>query len=250
MAVTDAHAAARENLARAAERSKRGNVAYAREFVRTVNLTPDVPAPTPPLARLIQGGRGGEVRLRLYLLLTMMATQVPFDIRNPPTPLTLARTLALPQTSGPRRINDNMKWLEDERFIRRTKRPGQTAAIQLLDPLSVDHPLPDPRRNRPYVRIPIEFWSHGWLLALSPTGIAVLLALAERLGGYQVPMYLTRPRRESYGLSHDTWTRGRHELEDHGLLTVSRVPQGDDYDYRRLRNSYKIDKERLSRPPT
>jgi len=77
----------------------------------------------------------------------------------------------------------------------------------------------------------------------------VLFALTERLGGRKVSMYLTRDRRESYGLSHDTWTRGRHELEERGLLRVSRVPQGDDYDYRRLRNSYWINKDRLLAPP-
>ena len=249
MSMIEAQAAAQELLANAAERSKRGNVAYAPEFIRTMNRVPNQPISTPPLARLIQGGRGGEVRLKLYLLLTMMATQSPFDIRNPPTPRTLARTLALPPTGGPRRINDNLRWLEDHHFIERTKRPGQTAAIQLLDPQGTGKPLPNPRRTQPWVTMPIEFWSYGWLLALSPTGIAVLFALTERLGGRKVPMYLTRLRRESYDLSHDTWTRGRQELEEQGLLTVSRVPQGDDFDYRRLRNSYWINKQLLKMPP-
>ena len=147
MSMIEAQAAARELLANAAERSKRGNVAYAPEFIRTMNRVPNQPISTPPLARLIQGGRGGEVRLKLYLLLTMMATQSPFDIRNPPTPRTLARTLALPPTGGPRRINDNLRWLEDHHFIERTKRPGQTAAIQLLDPQGTARPVP---KSAPY----------------------------------------------------------------------------------------------------
>jgi hypothetical protein len=48
---------------------------------------PDVIYPAPPLARLIQGGRGGGTRLPLYLLLTMIATRKPFDIRKPLTPV-------------------------------------------------------------------------------------------------------------------------------------------------------------------
>src|SRR5262249_28579723 len=160
----------------------------------------------------------------------MMATQHPFDIRNPPTPMTLARTLALPVASGPRRFSDNLRWLENHKFIKRTKRPGQTAAIQLLDPHGTGQRLSDPRTSKPYVTIPIEFCSGGWLLDLSPTAIAVLFALIERLGGHKVPMYLTQRRRESYSLSHHTWTHGRQELERHGLLKVNRVPQGDDYD--------------------
>lgn len=241
---------ARELLCKAAERSKRSNVAYEPGFIRTITEAPDGLISPPPLARLIQGGHGGAVRLRLYLLLTMMATQIPFDIRNPPTPMTLARTLGLSQTNGSRRINDNLKWLEENHFIKRTKRPGQTAAIQLLDLQGTGRPMPSPRRTQPWVTIPVEFWSQGWLLALSPTSIAVLFALIERLGGLKVPMYLTRSRRLSYGLSHDTWTRGRHELECHGLLRVTRVPQGDDYDYRRLRNSYWVEKQALLLPVT
>jgi hypothetical protein len=236
--LTESRADALALLARAAERSRRSNAAYSREFVRAVITVPDIPTATPPLARLIQGGRGGEARLKLYLLLTMIATRQPFDIRNPPTPRTLARTLDLAATTGARRITSNMKWLADKGFIELTKRPGLTSAIQLLDPQGTGKPLPDPRRQAPYVTVPIGFWSHGWLLHLSPVAIAVMFSLRELLGGYTKSRYVLRDRRESYGLSHDTWTRGRHELEDVGLLTVTRVPQGDEYVHNRLRNSY------------
>lgn len=212
-------------------------------------MSPEGTPPAPPLAQLIQGGRGGGVRLRLYLLLTMIATQHPFDIRNPPTPTTLARTLDLPRSTGPRRINANLRWLTDHGFIELTKRPGLTASIQLLSLRRRDAPLTDPRAGSRYVTIPITFWSLGWLLELSPTGIAVFFALSEALGGYTSPRYLIRNRRESYGLSHDTWTRGRHELEKYGLLSVTRTPQGNDYDYYRLRNAYWLHEERLNTPP-
>ena len=214
-------------------------------------MVPDIPPATPPLARLIQGGRGGEARLKLYLLFTMIATRYPFDIRNPPTAMTLARTLDLAPDTGARRITSNMKWLADNRFIELTKRPGQTPAIQLLDPQGSGRPLSDARGRRdmtPYVSFPIGFWRYGWLLHLSPVAIAVLFALREHLGGSKVPRYLLRDRRDSYGLSHDTWTRGRRELEEAGLLTVKRVPQGDEYVYNRLRNSYWLEMGRLHTP--
>ena len=236
MALTESRAEAIRLLGLAADKSHRSSVAYTPGFVRSPAGVPDVVPAAPPLARLIQGGRGGGTRLRLYLLLTMIATRSPFDIRNPPKAMTLARTLDLPPGTGPRRITSNMKWLAGHRYIELTRRPGQTPSIQLLDPLG-SGPISDPRRTR-YVSFPIGFWSHGWLLHLSPVAIAVLFALRELLGGSKVPRYMLQDRRASYQLSHDTWTRGRHELENAGLLTVKRVPQGDEYVYTRLRNSY------------
>jgi hypothetical protein len=208
---------------------------------------PDVVPVTPPLAQLIQGGRGGGTRLPLYLLFTMIATRSPFDIRNPPTAITLARTLDLPADTGPRRITSNMKWLANNRFIELNRRPGLTPSIQLLDPHGSGRPMSDTRSGR-YISFPIGFWRHGWLLHLSPVAIAVLFALREFLGGSKVSRYMLQDRRASYKLSHDTWTRGRHELERAGLLSVRRVPQGDEYVYTRLRNSYWLDAEPLNGP--
>ena len=211
--LTESRAEALRLLGLAADRSHRSSVAYSPGFVRSPAAMPDVLPATPPLARLIQGGRGGGTRLRLYLLLTMIATRSPFDIRNPPTAMTLARTLDLPPGTGPRRITSNMKWLADNHFVELTRRPGLTPSIQLLDPHGSGRPMSDPRGPR-YVSFPIGFWSYGWLLHLSPVAIAVLFALHELLGGSKLPRYMLRDRRASYELSHNTWTRGRHELEE------------------------------------
>jgi hypothetical protein len=247
MVMSESRAEAIRLLGLAADRSHRSSVAYAPTFMKSAVGMPDVIPATPPLARLIQGGRGGGTRLPLYLLLTMIATSHPFDIRNPPTAITLARTLDLPPGPGPRRITSNMKWLADNHFVKLTRRPGLTPSIQLLDPHGNGRPMSDTRRGR-YVSFPIGFWSHGWLLHLSPVAIAVLFALGELLGGSKVPRYMLRDRRANYKLSHDTWTRGRQELERASLLTVKRVPQGDEYVYTRLRNSYWLDTTPLDGP--
>ncbi len=246
--MTEDHAEALRLLADAASRSKRSNVAFSRTFMTTPGLAPQEEAPTTPLSRLIQGGRGGEVRLKLYLLLTMIATREPYDIKRLRTPQTLGRTLELPKATGPRRINSNLNWLKKNNYISLNREGNGPTSVQLLDPLDDGKPLSNPRNTKPYVTIPIEFWSNGWLLDLSPTGIAILFALAERLGGATRPTYLLRDRRVSYGLSHDTWTRGTAELESHDILTVKRVPQGNDFDYTRMRNVYWIEWERLKTP--
>ena len=142
MPLSESRAEAIRLLGAAADRSHRSSVAYPPGFVRSPAAMPDVVPDTPPLAQLIQGGRGGGTRLRLYLLLTMIATRAPFDIRRPPTAMTLARTLDLPPDTGPRRVTSNIKWLADNHFIEVTKRPGLTPSIQLLDPEWSGKPLP------------------------------------------------------------------------------------------------------------
>ena len=114
MSLTESRADAISLLARAVEKSQRAQyVPYSRTFVRSLPPLPDYIPPTPPLARLIQGGQGGKVRLKLYLLLTLSATGHPYDIQNPQNPAILARTLDLAPTTGPRRITSNMKWMAD-----------------------------------------------------------------------------------------------------------------------------------------
>ncbi len=228
-------------LSKAAERAdRRGKVPFHPTFVRSLT-----DGTAPPLAQLIKGGRGGEVRLKIYLCITMMATAKPYDMRQPPTPQTWARMLALPPSTGPRRITSNLKWLRDNGFIHLEPRPGNTPSIKLL---SLEHPaLPYVRASTQgrYLGIPIEFWTRGWILHLSATGIAVLFALLEAQGGHTSPRYLTKERRESYGFSHNTWTEARKELERNKILTVKRAPQGSDFDYRRLRNTHWINESRL-----
>jgi hypothetical protein len=141
-----------------------------------------------------------------------------------------------------------MKWLADHKFIVLMKRPSKIPAIQLLNPLGTGDLLSDPRIPRPYVSIPLGFWSHGWLLQLSPVAIAVLFSLRECLGGRKQPQYLLPDRRESYWLSHDTWTRGSRELEDNGLLTVSTIIEGEEFTYTRRRKSYWLNIDLLDTP--
>jgi hypothetical protein len=236
----DTRQRALRELQAAAERSKRKNVAFAQRFIRDV----DNHAGTTPLARLIQGGRGGSVRLPLYLLLTMIASQPPFDIRNPRNHHALARVLDLSPDNGPRRVRDNLRWLHKHKFIELKPRPGTHPAIQLLDPLDPSRPLPNPRANRPYVTIPISFWSKAWIIDLPPVAIAVLFALRELLGGVE-PTFMFSDRRESYHLSHDTWTRGVAELKEREILNVHRVPEGGDFGHWRLRDVYELKIERF-----
>lgn len=232
-----------ENMASAVSKAQRsGNVAFPPGFV----ISPLGEGP-PPLARMIQGGRGGEVRLKLYLCITMMATREPYDLKAPRTPAAWSRLLGLPSGTGPRRITSNLKWLADSGLITLTPRWGGPPAIALMNPSEPGTPYSSrPINQGRYVGVPIDLWKNGWIIDLSATALALLLVLLEHQGGYKESRYVTTERRSRYGLSHGTWTKARSELERHRLLRVTRVPQGSDFDYQRLRNAYRVNLDRLS----
>lgn len=234
-----------ERLEGAVERAKRKSaVPFPPSFIQSRDETS-----TPPLARMIQGGRGGEVRLRVYLTMSLMATRRPFDIRTPPTPAGWSRLLALPPATGPRRVSDALTWLGNNNLIQMERRSGATSSIALLDPGGFGGPYVRPSEAGRYVSVPLGFWSNGWILDLSPVATALLLALLDSQGGHRGHRYIVASRKRRYGLSSDSWTRGRYELEHHGLLDVKRAPQGSDFDPERMRNAYLVDVARLDRPP-
>src|SRR5581483_10485935 len=106
--------AAVDSLRNVVARSKRVSVvAFHSSFVCGINEFD-----TPPLAHLVQGGRGGEVRLKLFLCLTLIATRAPHSINDPYTPKYWSRLLALDPVKGPRRVSVGLKWLNDNNYIR------------------------------------------------------------------------------------------------------------------------------------
>ncbi|BCL23022.1 hypothetical protein ACPCBX_18435 [Streptomyces tuirus] len=230
----------------AADKAKRrGYIPFPPTFV----IAPEDADGPPPLARLVQGGRGGRVRLQLYMCITMMATGKPYDLRTPPSPNGWTRMLALDRKKGPRRVASNLKWLADKKFIDLQPQWGRPSAITLLSATGDGGEYTQPREEGRYVGMPVEFWTQGWVLELSPTATALLFVLREALGGHSEPQYISTTRRQRYGLSSDTWTKGRKELEARELLTVKYEPQGSFYDFTRLRNTYQLTLERLNDYP-
>lgn len=221
---------------------RRENVPFDRDFIKNKKRRP-------PLSDLIIGGRGGAVRLKLYLYITLVASGIPYDIKRPPTSKAWAERLALPPEAGARRVSDALTWLEDHKLIKRTDRVGAPAKITLRSARG-DGTKYIPRRSRRYISVPLGFWRNGWLIDLSPTAIALLFVLLELQAGREGPQTVSPERREEYGLSADTWTRATKELVKHGLLTVDRTSQDEnEYVFDRMRNTYWINVDRLDSPP-
>lgn len=93
-----------------------------------------------------------------------------------------------------------------------------------------------------YIQLPAAFWTDGWAARLSARAVAVLLALHDVVGGKEWG-WVSLSERERYGLSEDTWIKGVAELKEHGLIQVRRRSVGEDFDFRRVRNTYKLNRD-------
>ncbi len=200
---------------------------------------------------MLRGGRGGAVRLKLYLCMTLIASRPPHDIRSIPG-RAWAEALALPepQSLGARRIADAIKWLNDEKLIAVERRQGIAPTVTRLDPLRTGGKYSRPVGQ--YISLPLGFWRQQWITVLSGAAVALLIVLLDLQGGRKSPAQapsLATDQRRRYCLSDDTWTRATGELVSHELLIVRRVAHGRDFDWRRMRNTYWIRKERLDELP-
>jgi hypothetical protein len=232
-------------LGQAVKRSKRSSgIQLPLGFVRS-----ETADRAPPVARMIRGGRGGAVRLKLYLTMILIAARGPHSIDNVPA-RAWAETLNLgdPDGLGARRVSDALQWLAQNQFVSLVSRRGSPPTVTLRSALGDGQPFD--RGRRIYLSVPLGLWEHHWITRLSGSGLALLLVLLDLQGGKSAssPPSLPGPLRRRYGLSDDTWTRASRELQELGLLHIRKQPHGRDFDFRRMRNTYWIDKAMLNAP--
>lgn len=200
----------------------------------------------PPLAQILRGGQGGDVRLKLYLTMTMLAAGAPYDIRGVPA-RDWANALGLPdpEHNGARRVGDALDFLANLKLLEVAGGQGKPRDITLRSPTG-DGSVYSWRGNW-YIAMPLGFWTNGWIYQLTGSSVALLLVMRDmRSNRNQAdPPWLSTEDKQRYGLSPATWTRATRELVANGLLEVRRKPQGRDFDYRRLRNTYWVYTERL-----
>lgn len=207
----------------------------------------------PPLAQAIRGGRGGEVRLKLYLTACLIAAAPPFEYSRPSPAARWAEALSLPSpdAQGARRISDAFTWLDRHDYLdvdrARGRPPTFTLLSQSLDGKEYVKPV------RSYVTVPLPLWTRHWISVLSGVELAVYLAILDSRGsddvGTSSPRFLTGDQREEYSFAADTWTRGTNQLVSHGLIeAVSRV-EGGTMMFRRNRKIYRVLHDALDTEP-
>jgi hypothetical protein len=156
--------------------------------------------------------------------------------------------LGLPNAdrNGARRVNDAIDWLAEHKFIVSERRRGSPGGLQLLSQIGDGGPYKQAYGTERYISVPLGVWQYGWIVRLSGTALALLIILLDMQGGRAVPPWISPAQaRKRYDLSADTWTKGVHELVNHGLVSVTRRPLAGPFDYRRLRNAYQINEEEL-----
>ncbi len=241
----------------------------ARETAPVRRLFVERPTPAhldPPLARMLRGGRGGAVRLKLELSFLWFAAKAPFRLTYPARAWATLLDLPDPSGNGARRINEAVLWLESQGFVQVAGQPGQPNEITLLNEIGDRQPYEPPGqaynrlRTTPaeaephrYFQLPNALWTSGWLQVLSGSGLAMLLVLYTELGrrdAATTDLWFSPQQADlRFALSEDTRSKGLRELRAAGLVTASRrsiFP--DTFDFRRLRNVYQLDPAMFAHP--
>ena len=200
-----------------------------------------------PLARIIRGGRSGEVRLKLYLSLLWIARRPPFETDFRAEAWAELLNLTSAETLGRRRVSDALQWLDTHGFVRVQRRPGRTSLVFLLDDAGRGRAYMPPGavQGERYIKLPAGFWVNQWIVRLSGSAVVMFLILMDQYysTGKRPEFWVSPGRaRELYGLSKDTWTKGVAELARSGIVGIDRYPvNDDDFGWSRLRNVYTLE---------
>lgn len=251
---------ARETALVLAERVKNRDAQLRRSFVRRGKST----KPT-PLMHMLRGGRGGEVRLKLFLSLLWVGVAAPHSASYPARTWAALLGLADPSKLGARRVSDALSWLADEQYVRLHGGRGTPQTVTLLDESGsgAAYTLPGARisqlsaSGKPWTRhaydkVPVAFWTNGWIGLLPGHATACFLVLLST----PQPMdeggawFSTSLLSERYDMSDDTRQRGMRELQRWGLVSArTEVLARTSLDFQRKRNMYYLDLKRLQMPP-
>ncbi len=235
--------------------------------VRTVFVS-DEHVAKPTLARLLSseggpggGGRGGQLRAKLYLSLLWVCAKQPYDVARPAR--AWAALLGLPdiETKGVRRVQQALRDLEDRQLVRLQDRGGLPSNVVLLSEKGDQSPYAPPsdvysrlQANKAssdqlaehrYFRVPSTLWTKGYIADLTGPGLAMLLALMSERRGQTDPGIWISPARATnrFGFASSTRTDGLTNLRQAGLLTTTRkvVSESGSYiDFARRRSVHEI----------
>jgi hypothetical protein len=175
-----------------------------------------------PLSRLFLRG---ETALKLYLTLVLLTRKPPHELFRSRTDAFWANLLGFEERSetspgpgaGTRRVKRALAVLErdeapDGPLIHRRVERGRGPVLAVVPP-------PGPMQA-PYITLPLELWSRGWINVMSARAlyVYVVLRLMFVSKAESDPVHVSVWERQRFAMSDDTWQRGVAELERLGLV--------------------------------
>ena len=203
--------------------------------VRTIFVS-DERTGRPTLARLLSGsaagggGRGGQLRVKLYVSLLWVCAKKPHDVARPARAWAALLGLPDPEGRGVRRVQQTFRELEERQLVRLEDRGGLPTRVFVLSEKGdgrAYHPAPDAHsalqrrrvddevlREHRYFRVPSSLWTGGHIAKLSGPGLAMLLALLSERRGQTEPSVWFSPARATarFGFAASTRSQGLAEL--------------------------------------
>jgi hypothetical protein len=193
----------------------------------------------------------GEVPFKLYLTLVMLTRKgPPHELYRDRPNYYFAEMLGYEDLehedtrpgAGTRRITRAITVLHKAGYVVRTQDPGGWPH------LVVNHQRESAPRA-PYITLPLELWSNGWVNVLSARALIVYITLRLVLAGKpdDEGAYVSPWERGRFHIKDDTWQRGLRELERHGLVTtMTGVRRADRWTHdRRKRTLHYLNNDRL-----
>lgn len=180
---------------------------------------------SPPTMHMLRGGRGGEVRLKLYLSVLWLAVKKPHLVQEPAFSWAVLLGLPDPEGKGKRRIQDAVDWLAENEYLARKPVPGKPPMIELLHDSGTGEKYSSPIAPKPtasptYRKLEPTFWTNGWMAVLSGAALVIWLAYLDERGASDEAGWLSPSQtRERYSISDDTRKKGLAELKSFGLIS-------------------------------
>ncbi len=198
---------------------RRSTVQLPEEFARTPGRTDA----DPMLADLF---RRGELQLKLYLTLVMLTRKgPPHELFRMRPDHYFSEMLGYDELDdadpvpgpGTRRVRRAMAQLHSGGYIVRTAQRGRSPNIEVVHP-------PGSTTAAPYITLPLELWSQGWIIVLSARALFVYTCLRLMLAGKPDDQgaHVTTWDRRRMHVKDDTWQRGVKELELKNLVRTDK----------------------------
>jgi hypothetical protein len=216
---------------------------------------------TPSLAAMLRGGgRGGQLRVKLYISLLWLCAAAPYEASLPARAWAALLGLADHETRGVRRIHEAIRDLHDRKLITVRDRGGMPSILGLLDEngggepyippstayntLARQNAAPAQLRRHQYFRIPSSFWTEGYVSQLGGPGVAMLLVLLCEQPRAGAGIWFTpETARQRFALAHSTRATGLQQLRELGLVTSQVAVTSEDGTYltfQRRRNVHQL----------